>query len=87
MKRERLARSTRGEATDMMRTGFDPEWVTPTGEESDSFVKAGGLDKIMAQLDSEEINESEWELEAPEAEAEAEGEAEGEEEDEVELDL
>jgi hypothetical protein len=72
----------------MIRTGFDPEWVTPTGEESDSFVKAGGLDKIMAQLDSAEINETEWELEAPEVEAEAEAEPEGErDEDEVDLDL
>jgi RNA polymerase primary sigma factor len=88
MKRERVVRSARGEATDMIRPGFDPDWVTPTGEESDSFVKAGGLDKIMAQLDSEEISETEWEMEAPEAEAEPEGEAEAErDEDEVELDL
>src|SRR5687767_9375796 len=46
MKRERFGRPARGEATDMIRPGFEPEWVTPTGEESDSFVKAGGLDKI-----------------------------------------
>jgi len=52
----------------------------------DGFVRAGGLERIVAQLDSDEINESEWEVEAPEAEAEAEPEAERDE-DEVDLDL
>jgi RNA polymerase primary sigma factor len=74
----------------MIRPGFETDpWVTGVTEESsDGFIKAGGLDRIMAQLDSDEINESEWELEAPEAETEAEAEAapEGDEE-EVDLDL
>jgi RNA polymerase primary sigma factor len=90
MKRDRLSRTLGGEATDMIRPGFDAEtWVTNINEEtSDGFIKAGGLDRIMAQLDSEEINESEWELEAPEVEAEPEVEAAAEgEEDEVDLDL
>jgi RNA polymerase primary sigma factor len=70
----------------MVRAGYETDpWAA--GEETmDGFVKAGGLDRIVAQLDNEEINETEWDLEAPEQEAEAEFEEEPEE-DEVELDL
>src|SRR5262247_2095100 len=78
-------RSARGEAKIMVRAGYESDpWVA--GEETmDGFVKAGGLDRIVAQLDNEEINVTEWDLEA--AEAEAEAEEEEAEEDEVELDL
>jgi len=73
----------------MIRPGFNEAWTTMNADEAaDGFLKAGSLDRIMAQLDSEEINESEWELEAPEVEAEAEAEPESEQdEDEVDLDL
>lgn len=53
----------------------------------DGFVKVADLDKIVAQLDSEGINETEWELDAPDADSELETEAETDEENEVDLDL
>src|SRR5947208_958179 len=76
-------RTARGEAKIMVRAGYEADPWAAAGEETmDGFVKAGGLDRIVAQLDSEEINETEWDLEAPEAEAEAEEEES--DEDEVE---
>jgi len=84
--KQQWARPVRGEAKVMVRAGFETTDPWAAGEETmDGFVKAGGLDRIVAQLDSEEISVAEWDLEAPEAEAEAEEEEA--EEDEVELDL
>src|SRR5215203_5524134 len=77
-------RSARGEAKIMVRAGYEADPWTPGEETMDGFVKAGGLDRIVAQLDNEEISETEWDLEAPEQEAEAEADEERDE-DEVEL--
>jgi len=79
-------RSARGEEKIMVRAGYETDPWAPGEETMDGFVKAGGLDRIVAQLDNEEIRETEWDLEAPEQEAEAEADEEGDE-DEVELDL
>lgn len=76
----------------MVRQGLDADPWAATGEETiDGLVKAGGLDRIVAQLDSDEVSNREWRNVAPEEEEEAEVEAapaeEEAESDEVDLDL
>jgi RNA polymerase primary sigma factor len=69
----------------MVRTAYEIDPWGGAGEETmDGFVKAGGLDRIVAQLDSDEVSDTDWEIEAAEAEAETEEEHD---EDEVDLDL
>ena len=75
----------------MVRQGFDADpWATSGEETIDGLVKAGGLDRIVAQLDKDEISDREWHVAAPEEEepeveaAPAEEEQDG---DEVDLDL
>src|SRR5216117_1906911 len=80
------SRPARGEAKIMVRAGYETDPWAPGEETRDGFVKAGGLDRIVAQLDNEEINPTEWDLDTPEQEAESEAEEERDE-DEVELDL
>jgi RNA polymerase primary sigma factor len=70
----------------MVRSGFDGEVWSASDEAMDGIVKAGGLERIVAQLDSDEISETEWELEAADAESDEETETESDE-DEVDLDL
>ena len=79
--------AVRGEAKIMVRPGFEVDPWGGAGEEPiDGFVKAGGLDRIVAQLDNEEIGETEWDVQPAEQEAAVEPEEERDE-DEVDLDL
>jgi RNA polymerase primary sigma factor len=70
----------------MVRSAYEIDRWNSSDEAVDGFVKAGGLERIVAQLDSNENPENEWEAEAAEVENEAEAEPEVEE-DEVDLDL
>ncbi len=79
--------AVRGEAKIMVRPGFEVDPWSGAGEEPiDGFVKAGGLERIVAQLDNEEIGETEWDVQPVEQETSAEPEEESDE-DEVDLDL